>query len=403
MVRLADVFAIQEVRDLVEAFCYAFSVSVEDLHLLSNTSVPGYDQYTVEESNRAWSGRLGQYLISDLESAESIHSYHALQQIYGNMASHYSGYIECGGISYGLPTGSWKAYKRLSNVKLPGYKIVLCKSSKRACGAATGSLQNARPNTQTYQAVLLVRRHGVVKSAVESDRVRRPPYYTPAQQVAKIIRMTDMQYHCYCENTKRAETSLAQLQQWSAQIKAANIEKERLRKMPGVHARIFLNTLHDLQWDDMCDDGCLSSGMFVSDLLRQLQDRGCVLASSTEAFYCYYGGEGSAATQIFYALQEAYRETKSTISGWELHFTTGQPDFDWTSEEDEALALEWFEAHDSLWRDVDEDYREHEPWDWGELTVQVTIELTELTAARKDACAWLQSFAQVAEVLQDEV
>ena len=230
MVRLADVLAIQEARDLVEAFCYAFSVSVEDLHLLSNTSPPGYDQYTVEESTRAWSGRLGQYLISDLESAQSIHSYHALQHIYGNMASRYSGYIECDGIPYGLATVTWRAYERLSNVKLPGYKIVLCKSSNRkssnrACRAATGSLQKAGPNTQTQQGVLLVRRHGVIKSAVEADRVQRPPYYTPAQQVATLIRMTDMQYHCHCNNTKRADTSLAQLQQWSARVKATNIEK----------------------------------------------------------------------------------------------------------------------------------------------------------------------------------
>ena len=115
------------------------------------------------------------------------------------------------------------------------------------------------------------------------------------------------------------------LKQWSAQIKAANIEKGRLRKMPGVHARIFLHTLCDLQWEDACDDGHVSSGMFVSDLLRQLQDRGCALASSTEAFYSYYGGEGSAAAQVFYAMQEAYRETKSTISGWALHFATGTP------------------------------------------------------------------------------
>ena len=200
---------------MVEAFCYAFSVSVEDLHLLSNTSPPGTNQYTVEESTRAWSGRLGQYLTSDLKSAKSIHSYHALQQIYGNMASHYSGYIECGDrsrIAYGLPTVMWRAYKRLANVKLPGYKIVLCKSSNRACGTATVSLQKARPNTRTHKAVLLVRRHGVIKSAVEADRVRRPPYYTPAQQVATIIRMTDMQYHYHCKNTERAKTSLAQLQ-----------------------------------------------------------------------------------------------------------------------------------------------------------------------------------------------
>ena len=356
MVRLADILAVQEVRDLVDSFCYALVVSVEDLHLLSNTSLPGYNQYTGEESIRAWSGRLGRYLISDLESAECLHSCHALQQIYGNMASHYSGYIERDGIPYVHATGMWRAYKRLANVKLPGYKIVLCKTDNWSCGTATRNLQKPNPTTQTHQAVLLVRRHGVIKSEpVEADCVRRPPYYTPAQQVAKIIRMTDMQYRCYCKNIKRTETSLAQLKQWSVQIKAANIEKGRLRKMPGVHARIFLGTLRDMQWDDACDDGHVSSGMFVSDLLHQLQDRGCALASSTEAFYSYYGGEGSAAGQVFDALEEAYRETKSAISGWALHFATGKPGFDWTSKDDEAQALAWFELHDVF---PGEDYRE---------------------------------------------
>ena len=249
MVRLADVLAIRQVRDLVDEFSYAFAVSIEELQILANTSYPGGNQYTIEESNEAWSGKLGQYLISDLDSTEYCHSYHALQHIYGNMARHYSGCVQ--------HRGCMGAWRRLANVKLPCYKIVLSNSSSSTNRKATRNF------------ILLLRRQGVIKSAAseyEADLVARPPYYTPAHEVTKIIRMTDSQYHCYVTNTKRGETALSQLQQWSAQIKAANIEKRRLRQMPGVHARIFLGTLCDLQWHDMCDDGHVSSGMFVCDL-----------------------------------------------------------------------------------------------------------------------------------------